>query len=166
MLLIITQRYKFIVLYKTAFYSFYLPVALAFYLHGEKDAQLLEEAKSILLPLGEFFQVQDDYLDCFGDPNVIGKIGTDIRDKKCSWLLLKALEVASESQKKELHSIYGYLEQESRVKEIYKELRISEIFKKHEAEQEVFINSLIQGGKSKYQGLYLNFTKKIFGRQK
>ena len=42
---------------------------------------------------------QDDFLDCFGDPEVIGKIGTDIQDKKCSWMLAKALEVANASQR-------------------------------------------------------------------
>jgi len=53
--------------------------------------------------LGIAFQVQDDYLDAFGDPDKFGKqVGGDIVSNKKTFLLLHALEVASEKQKKEL----------------------------------------------------------------
>jgi len=53
--------------------------------------------------LGIAFQVQDDYLDAFGDPAKFGKdVGGDIRQNKKTFLLLHALEVADEQQKASL----------------------------------------------------------------
>jgi len=66
------ERYVSIVKYKTSFYSFYLPVACGMLLAGIKDPALYDQAREILLIMGEYFQIQDDYLDCFGAPEVIG----------------------------------------------------------------------------------------------
>ncbi len=92
-------KYKNIVKYKTAFYSFYLPVAMAMHMAGINDAKQHHDALVILLEMGEFFQIQDDYLDCYGDPKVIGKIGTDIQDNKCGWLVIQALDRATPEQR-------------------------------------------------------------------
>jgi geranylgeranyl diphosphate synthase type II len=53
--------------------------------------------------LGLAFQVQDDYLDAFGDPQKFGKqVGGDIKANKKTFLLIHALETAAGDQKKEL----------------------------------------------------------------
>lgn len=45
---------------------------------GVSDEEAYKLALSILVPMGEYFQVQDDVLDAFAPPEVLGKIGTDI----------------------------------------------------------------------------------------
>jgi geranylgeranyl diphosphate synthase type II len=53
--------------------------------------------------LGIAFQLQDDYLDAFGDPGKFGKQpGGDIIANKKTFLTIQALEVAAPAQKKEL----------------------------------------------------------------
>jgi len=53
--------------------------------------------------LGIAFQLQDDLLDTYGDPGVMGKNrGTDIVDNKKTFLVIQALEAASSPQKEEL----------------------------------------------------------------
>lgn len=56
--------------------------------------------------LGIAFQIQDDYLDAFGDPEKFGKeVGGDIRQNKKTFLLLHALEAADAEQKKLLQEL-------------------------------------------------------------
>lgn len=53
--------------------------------------------------LGIAFQLQDDYLDTFGEEEVIGKkVGLDIVDNKKTILMITALRDAGDEQKKEL----------------------------------------------------------------
>jgi geranylgeranyl diphosphate synthase type II len=53
--------------------------------------------------IGLAFQLQDDLLDVYGDPKVFGKnIGGDITSNKKTYMLIKALNLANEAQRKEL----------------------------------------------------------------
>jgi geranylgeranyl diphosphate synthase, type II len=56
--------------------------------------------------LGIAFQIQDDYLDAFGNPEKFGKeVGGDIKQNKKTFLFLHALEVATEQQKKQIEQL-------------------------------------------------------------
>ena len=52
------DRYKAIVKWKTAYYSFYLPVACALHMAGINSEDLHSKARTILLQMGEYFQIQ------------------------------------------------------------------------------------------------------------
>lgn len=53
------SRYKAIVKYKTAYYSFYFPITLGMILTGVNDKKLFSEVETILLKMGEYFQVMN-----------------------------------------------------------------------------------------------------------
>ncbi len=60
------------------------------------------------LNLGLAFQLQDDYLDAFGNPETFGKqVGGDIIENKKTYLYLKAIEFASEEQKSQLLNLFS-----------------------------------------------------------
>jgi len=58
--------------------------------------------------LGIAFQLQDDYLDAFGDPKTFGKqVGGDIIENKKTFLYIKAVEFSSEDDKEELQHLFS-----------------------------------------------------------
>jgi geranylgeranyl diphosphate synthase type II len=60
------------------------------------------------LNLGLAFQLQDDYLDAFGDPSTFGKqVGGDIIENKKTYLYLKAIEFASSQEKAQLLHLFS-----------------------------------------------------------
>lgn len=132
------ERYRAIVAYKTAFYTFVLSARLALYLAGRVDREEHRRVEGLMMQIGELFQVQDDYLDCFADPKVIGKIGTDIRDGKCSWLVVTALERATPEQRAIIQANYGRGEGEPKaeaaIKALYREMDIEAVYRKYEKE--------------------------------
>lgn len=70
---------------------------------GERNQKLLYEFGR---KLGLAFQVQDDYLDAFGDPGKFGKqLGGDILANKKTFLLIHAIETASPAQQAALKKL-------------------------------------------------------------
>ena len=60
------------------------------------------------LNLGIAFQLQDDYLDAFGDPETFGKqVGGDIIENKKTYLFLKALEFSSKQDAEQLLNLFS-----------------------------------------------------------
>ncbi len=97
---------------------------------SKEDAECIYEFG---LNIGLSFQLQDDYLDCFGDTKNFGKkIGGDILANKKTYLLINALELAQGEEKIELErwlSAVTYNEQEkiNSVKELFVKLKVDEL---------------------------------------
>lgn len=138
--------------------------------HGITDPAQFKQAENILIPLGEFFQIQDDYIDCFTPPEILGKIGTDIIDNKNSWVVNTALLRANPEQRKVLDENYGRKDAacEARVKQIFREIGVETIYKEYEQTTQVKLVELISEIEEKpgqlKREVFLAFTRKIFGR--
>ncbi|KAJ6488012.1 farnesyl-diphosphate synthase, partial [Mycena sanguinolenta] len=177
----ISLEKQLIARFKTAYYSFYLPVALGMLMSeipetyesklSGKTVYSYKLAQSILLPIGEYFQVQDDFLDFAGTQ--IGKIGTDIVDNKCSWCIATALLAASPEQRAVLDASYGQQDPvlEASVKAVFEEVGLREKFRVYEDEVYTEITALIESVPED-EGIYLKrqiftgFLEKIYKRQK
>jgi farnesyl diphosphate synthase len=166
------DRYKSIVKYKTAFYSFYLPVAMGMIMAGipySTYAVEYQQARTICCLMGEYFQIQDDYLDCFGLPEQIGKVGTDIQDKKCSWLVVEALKICTPAQRTVIEQNYGVWDDKkvAIIKQLYRELKLEQLFLSYEEESYQSIQNELQHISPKVpKEVYLIFLDKIYKRSK
>lgn len=96
--------------------------------------------------MGYFFQVQDDFLDCYGDPSVTGKIGTDIQDGKCTWLAVLCMQRATEEQKQIMRDCYGSQDPENvkKIKNLYDELALHNTYTLYEEDSYNMIKTHIQ----------------------
>ena len=124
--------------------------------------------------LGLAFQIADDWLDTYGDPDVFGKaIGGDILNNKKSWLLTRALEKAGTERFAEAMAmpVSTDAEKEAKitaVKNLYAELNIEQ-----EAKEEIirFHNQAMGYVKELNLGLIksemlLRYADMLLGRRK
>jgi geranylgeranyl diphosphate synthase type I len=92
---------------KAAAYTIEGPLHMGAIMGGatKRDLQRLSR---YAIPLGEAFQIQDDILGMFGDEKKLGKpIGSDIREGKKTFLILKALEKADHAKRTLIKDMLG-----------------------------------------------------------
>ncbi len=115
--------------YKTASYTIELPLYLGAIAAGSKNHRLFEAFTAYAYPAGVAFQIQDDILGLYGDPKVTGKpVGSDVREKKKTLLVVKAYEWGNEEDKEFLRLVYD----KKKPEEISEDdiLRVQEIVRK------------------------------------
>lgn len=77
-------------------------------LYADAPLEDIDNLYNFGIHLGLAFQLQDDLLDGYGDVAVFGKqTGQDIRDNKKTYLYLRALQLATPAQQKELRSHFA-----------------------------------------------------------
>lgn len=96
-----------VVRHKSARYSVEHPLTLGAALGGGNDA-LIKCLKAVGLPLGEAFQLRDDDLGVFGNPEATGKpAGDDLREGKRTPLLAITRQLADSDQRRLIEQHLG-----------------------------------------------------------
>lgn len=123
--------------------------------------------------LGIAFQIQDDLLDVYGDPNTFGKqVGGDIIENKKTYLYLKALELSSEDDRNQLKHLFSINPKNTKakietVKQIYDQYHIksisSERIEEYKQNALMSLNQL-NIAEDKKQNL-INFARELMQRE-
>lgn len=93
--------------YKTAHYTVHRPLQIGAAI-SYADTNTMQALTAYGVPLGEAFQIRDDILGVFGDPNKTGKSNLDdLREGKHTVLVAHARQQATPTQRSRLEQIIG-----------------------------------------------------------
>lgn len=165
------ESYMTIAKNKSSWYTYYLPLACSVILasngSNSSSSTALAEAEQIMVDMGVLYQIQNDFHDCYGDPFVVGKVGTDIEEGKNTWLICTALGVASEEQRRVILENLGRKEEAAvaAVKRVYLELGIEGRFRQYEDETYSRLMEAIQK-QSLPSEIFLKPLNKMYRRSK
>ena len=100
-------RAQTVLTYKSAKYSIEAPLVIGASLAGASPA-IIDSLRRFAVPLGNAFQLRDDILGVFGDPEVTGKpVGDDLSEGKRTVLIARAMEKLSDEQRAALNAELG-----------------------------------------------------------
>ncbi|EFW99779.1 farnesyl-pyrophosphate synthetase [Grosmannia clavigera kw1407] len=114
---------------------FFLPFSLMLHYLGQGTPDNLRQTREITDEISIYYQAQNDYIDLYGDRSNNGKDGRDIRENKCSWLIVEALNRSDKGQRTALKNKYGRSDKEcvDEVKQIFNDLDLKGAFKQYQS---------------------------------
>ena len=120
--------------------------------------------------IGLLFQIQDDFLDFYGEEKLTGKLlGGDVFENKKTFLYLKALENCANKQKKNLIKIYHSNDNSKyqKVKEIFDYLSLRDLAEREMTELSHKILSLINNLNVDFdrKSIFSEYIKKLINRK-
>ncbi|KAF5296576.1 hypothetical protein FQR65_LT10229 [Abscondita terminalis] len=130
------DRCKYIAKYKTGYMLYKGPPLAAMHLAEIHFNEFLEQFMQLCDKFATYRQAQDDVWDVYGDINVVGKLGSDITNGKCTWLIVTAMKYSNKQQLSLLQSHYGKEDVESQtiIKRIYQEIDVLGKFEEYKRE--------------------------------
>ncbi|XP_066154238.1 geranyl diphosphate synthase-like isoform X2 [Euwallacea fornicatus] len=134
------EKYATIAKYKTMFGSLTLPYELTLAAANLHSKEKYQTVYPIMMELGLFFQMLNDFKDLFRDQGEIisrtdqPAIATDISKGQITWFAVKVLELGNNRQKREWMKNYGRDDPESieAVYRIYEEMHLDELLMDYE----------------------------------
>ena len=75
-----------------------MPMKLALYMNFGNTDEMLGLNFGLIKNLGIMFQLRDDYIGLYVDPEISKKESNDINEKKCTWFIVDALRNANPTQ--------------------------------------------------------------------
>lgn len=141
-----SENYNLIARHKATAVHMFLPFAWACTLAGYdryEHAEIYDNGKEICYLLGILGQSMDDFFDSFSEHETVDERDGDIRNGQLTWLLVKAKELGTPEQWQQIKNHYGRNDTESinKVKEIYTNIGIPDIWKKNKDEKRAEIHS-------------------------
>eukprot|EP00095_Tigriopus_kingsejongensis_P008642 maker-scaffold426_size175065-snap-gene-0.46 protein:Tk08642 transcript:maker-scaffold426_size175065-snap-gene-0.46-mRNA-1 annotation:"farnesyl pyrophosphate synthase" len=154
------SAYKALVRNNVSSISYCLPISLAFHKIGIHEPEVHKQIRMIFNEIGYFAQINRDYANCYLDAQ-----GKDIQEKKLTWLVVMAKQLARDSHQREiLERCYGSSSPEdvANVRDIYQDLRMKKIVRGFlEQEKQDILQMIQQISKVDKAGLSQEFIFKL-----
>jgi farnesyl diphosphate synthase len=131
------DEYLSLLRYKACYYGVYLPITLAMEYCEISSDRNKSQVMDLAIDIGQYFQIQNDFLDVFGDTALTGKDGTDIQEKKFAWVICAALSRCNATQRTILETSYGKWDNNhvAHVKQVFQELDMHKVYQDFEETQ-------------------------------